>query len=62
MNGIDVQMIYDAQRKTMTKIFENGSRVVTRCRSVKNKYPNEYRQKPEHGRGKGKTRKQWDVR
>ena len=52
----------DAQREMMAYWFENGVRVVERCQLIKSKAGRQCRQRHEHGRGKGKNRKQWDVR
>ena len=51
----------DAHQERMAQCFENGIRTVERCQLIKSKAGRQYRQKPEHGRGKGKRTKQWDV-
>jgi len=61
MNGIDVKAITDAEREMMAQCFENGVRTVERCRVIKTKAGRKYKQRSEHGRGKGKRTKQWDL-
>ena len=51
----------DAHREMMAQCFEIGIRVDERCHLIKSKAGRKYKQNPEHGRGKGKRTKQWDV-
>jgi len=51
----------DAKREMMAQCFENGIRAVERCRVIKTKAGRQYGQRSEHGRGKGKRIKQWDL-
>ena len=51
----------DAEREMMAQCFENGIRTVERCQLIKSKAGRQYRQRSEHGRGKGKRTKQWEL-
>ena len=51
----------DAHRERMAQCFDYGIRTAGRCQLIKSKAGRQYRQRSEHGRGKGKRTKQWDV-
>ena len=51
----------DAHREMMEQYFEKGIRTVERCHLIKSKAGRKYRQRSEHGRGKGKRTKQWEL-
>ena len=57
----DMRNMRKAEREIITNFLENGIRTVERCQLIKSKAGRQYRQKPEHGRGKGKRTKQWEL-
>jgi len=60
--NIHINQSESEDREMMAQCFENGIRTVERCQVIKAKAGRKYKQNPEHGRGKGKRTKQWDVR
>ena len=61
MSGI-VRMPTDAEREIRAHLLESGLLTFRRCQLIKSEAGRQYKQSPEHGRGKGKTRKQWELR